>query len=125
VTETLRLVAASGRAYAELFAQARELLQGELARLIELRASGAASRPEDQRLVADAVLAVCSLAKAESERRGIDREVVGEKTRQEAIKELEDALALYRDESISDAMLQHVTSGNTRSSQPGSGRAKR
>jgi hypothetical protein len=102
-TQRLRLIAASGPAYAELFEQARELLKGELARLIKLRISGDALRPEDQRLVADAVLAVCSLAKAESERRGTDREVVGEKTRSEAIAELEAALAVYKDESIPDA----------------------
>jgi hypothetical protein len=88
-------VAASGPAYADLFELSRELLKGEMARLIEQRAAGKL-RPEEQRLVTDAVLAVCSLSKAEAARP--DREVVAPMTRDEAIAELEAALAIFKEQ---------------------------
>jgi hypothetical protein len=93
--QSLRLVASSGPAYADLFEQARELLKGEMAGLIERRDAGLA-RPEDQRLIADTVLAVCSLSKAEAARP--DRELVGATTREEAIAELEAALVAFREQ---------------------------
>jgi hypothetical protein len=93
--QSLRLVASSGPAYADLFEQARELLKGEMARLIERRNAGPLG-PEEQRLVSDAVLAVCSLSKAEAARP--DREIMGAATREEAIAELEAALAAFREQ---------------------------
>jgi hypothetical protein len=81
--QSLRLVASSGPAYADLFEQARELLKGEMARLIERRDAGLL-RPEEQRLVSDAVLAVCSLSKAEAARP--DREIVSATSREEAVQ---------------------------------------
>lgn len=94
VSQKLRLVASSGPAYSDLFEQARELLKGEMARLIERRDAGML-RPEEQRLVSDAVLALCSLSKAEVARP--DREIVGPTTREDAIAELEAALAAFKE----------------------------